>query len=449
MNKSSKYDVAFSFAGEDRIYVEQVAKKLLNEKISVFYDKFEEAELWGKNLYDHLSDIYKNKARYTVIFISSSYAKKNWCNHELKSAQAKAFEENIDNILPAKFDDTVINGILPTVGFIDLRHKTPDDLALLIYKKLVPEDKTRFHPKETDDYIGQIIKGYRIEELIGQGGFGKVYKANHCKLNQKIAIKISYPATEVKVEAKDQFRRLAILKTFNHKNIAKIYDFGFINILNNEHIYIFSEYIDGSSLREFVGPYTSFEAQKQIENFFRNICEGLLAAHSYYYKPSAWGNIENIIHGDIKPGNIIIDTNNKIKIIDFDQLNFWLKPDFLLEQRIKYEIQDGFTVDETLILGGNMYGTPGYIPPDFLEGESSMDEKTDIYSLGITLFELFTGIKPPVFQRRRLHESIDSLIGMAGYYQPSWFKAVISKTICDRLNRFNSINEIITIIDRN
>ena len=136
MSNRKKYDVAFSFAGEDRVYVEQVANELINKKISVFYDKFEEAELWGKNLYTHLIDIYQNKATYTVIFVSSDYAKKNWCNHELKSAQAKAFEENSDCILPAKFDDTVIDGILPTVGFIDLREKTPNEFAHLIYKKL-------------------------------------------------------------------------------------------------------------------------------------------------------------------------------------------------------------------------------------------------------------------------------------------------------------------------
>ncbi len=69
-NKSFDYDVALSFAGEDREYVEDVATFLKDVGIKVFYDKFEADNLWGKNLYDHLQDIYKNKANYTILFIS-------------------------------------------------------------------------------------------------------------------------------------------------------------------------------------------------------------------------------------------------------------------------------------------------------------------------------------------------------------------------------------------
>jgi hypothetical protein len=137
MKREPKFDIALSFAGEDRKYVDQVAILLRENGISVFYDLFEEANLWGKNLYDYLSDIYQNQAKYTIMFISEAYNKKLWTNHERQSMQSRAFQENEEYILPVKFDDTKIPGVLPTIGYIDLKTKTPEQLVDLIEKKLI------------------------------------------------------------------------------------------------------------------------------------------------------------------------------------------------------------------------------------------------------------------------------------------------------------------------
>ncbi|SHJ49057.1 toll/interleukin-1 receptor domain-containing protein [Aquimarina spongiae] len=142
-NKSYEYDVALSFAGENRVYVDEVANSLKEKGIKVFYDAFEEASLWGKNLYEYLSDIYQNKARYTVMFISNFYNEKLWTNHERVSMQARAFQESREYILPARFDDTEIPGILKTVGYVSLQSKTPEELAILIEKK-IKKDQTFF-----------------------------------------------------------------------------------------------------------------------------------------------------------------------------------------------------------------------------------------------------------------------------------------------------------------
>ena len=132
------YHVALSFAGEDRDYVEKVAIQLRAAGVEVFYDLFEEADLWGKDLYAHLSDVYQKKAIYTVIFVSAAYRDKLWTNHERRSAQARAFSESSEYILPALFDKTVeIPGLLKTTGHIDLTKKTPEQLADLIVEKLV------------------------------------------------------------------------------------------------------------------------------------------------------------------------------------------------------------------------------------------------------------------------------------------------------------------------
>ena len=135
-SKAPKYEVALSFAGEDRPYVQKVADELCRQKVAVFYDQYEEVTLWGKNLYVHLQNIYQREARFTVMFVSAAYAKKLWTNHERESAQARAFAEHSEYILPARFDDTQIPGLLPTVAHVDLRKKTPIELAALIFKKI-------------------------------------------------------------------------------------------------------------------------------------------------------------------------------------------------------------------------------------------------------------------------------------------------------------------------
>jgi hypothetical protein len=108
--RSYSYDVCLSFAGEDRKYVSEVAQRLRSYGVEVFFDEFEEASLWGADLYEHLDYIYSKACRYCVIFCSRHYAKKLWTNHERRSAQARAFEENATYILPARFDGTEIPG---------------------------------------------------------------------------------------------------------------------------------------------------------------------------------------------------------------------------------------------------------------------------------------------------------------------------------------------------
>ena len=129
------YDIALSFAGENRPYVEEVADGLKAAGVSVFYDKFEGANLWGKNLIEHLAEIYAN-SRYVVMFISKEYVEKAWTTHERRHAQERALFAQEEYILPARFDDTNVPGMTNTVAFQDLRHTTPGQLVELILAKL-------------------------------------------------------------------------------------------------------------------------------------------------------------------------------------------------------------------------------------------------------------------------------------------------------------------------
>ena len=131
-----EFDVALSFAGENREYVRSIANELRARGIRVFYDQYEQATLWGKDLYEHLDDVYQRAARYCVIFVSDHYARKVWTTHERKSAQARALQNKEEYILPVRFDDTEIPGLRPTIGYIDTRSITPDELIGLILQKV-------------------------------------------------------------------------------------------------------------------------------------------------------------------------------------------------------------------------------------------------------------------------------------------------------------------------
>ena len=130
------YDVALSFAGENRAYVERVAEAIKEAGVNVFYDRFETATLWGKNLVDHLANIYQHRSRFVVMFISKFYVEKAFPTHERQHAQARALVAKEEYILPARFDDTEVPGLAPTVAYADLRNLSPEQLAQLILSKV-------------------------------------------------------------------------------------------------------------------------------------------------------------------------------------------------------------------------------------------------------------------------------------------------------------------------
>lgn len=136
---SDQYDVALSFAGEDRDYVDQVARDLTDCGVRVFYDKFEEVVLWGRDLVEHLMDVYTRRAKFCVIFVSKHYVSKAWPTHERKAAQSRAIKTASPYILPARFDNTAVPGMPDTVAWVDLKSITPKEFASMIIEKLKEE----------------------------------------------------------------------------------------------------------------------------------------------------------------------------------------------------------------------------------------------------------------------------------------------------------------------
>ncbi len=168
--RNLEYDVCLSFAGEDRAYVAKVASVLRAKGLRTFYDEYERVALWGKDLYEHLDDVYRNAARYCVVFISRNYAKKLWTSHERKAAQARAFTENREYILPARFDSTPIPGLTPTVGYVNLKKLTPNQFGQLVLDKVGIPEREYYVPPVPDRLYKRLSvkdresKGYVLQQ---------------------------------------------------------------------------------------------------------------------------------------------------------------------------------------------------------------------------------------------------------------------------------------------
>lgn len=148
-----EFDVALSFAGEDREHAKQLADLLESGGYKCFYDEYNRAQLWGKNLLEHLETVYKDKAHFCVPFLSKHYEEKWWPRLELRSAAARAFKENREYILPVRLDDTEIKGILPTVMYLDLRELSIEEIYQDLKEKLsetlqIKPDKPAEHASE-------------------------------------------------------------------------------------------------------------------------------------------------------------------------------------------------------------------------------------------------------------------------------------------------------------
>jgi hypothetical protein len=181
---SQHWDVAISFAGEDREYAEELAQLLKMSGVKVFYDGFEEGKLWGEDLYVYLADVYGKRARFCVMFLSKDYARKLWTSHERKFAQARAFQENRAYILPVKLDDTEIAGIPATTGYVDLRQTTVDHVAALLLEKLEaldPDSGLALKGGDAEEAVRTAMQrqGTSFLVLLGDYGTGKTTLCKH------------------------------------------------------------------------------------------------------------------------------------------------------------------------------------------------------------------------------------------------------------------------------
>ena len=238
--QSREYDVALSFADEDRIHAKTLAELLQSANVKVFYDSFEQSSLWGEDLYTYLADIYGKKAKYCVMFLSANYKSKLWTSHERKFAQERAFIENRAYILPIKLDDTEIPGIPTTISYLDLRVTPIDEVFRLLIKKL-----QSFKAEEVDSYKNpftideQLVKKYVTkykEKVKANPSDGKaVYTLGLFYLRLKLydfALTNFKKAIDLMPEEADPYYYYALTlvkgkrpKILNHKDVNQIEEF--------------------------------------------------------------------------------------------------------------------------------------------------------------------------------------------------------------------------------
>ena len=203
---------------------------------------------------------------------------------------------------------------------------------------------------------------YRIEQILGRGGMGVVYRAIDTQLDETVAIK-TLPGDVMQRSPEDleRFKReIRLARKITHRNVLRTYDYG-----EAEGVYFISmEYVRGYTLAELLDEAPDHRmAPRAAMGLSRQICRGLQAAHE-----------QGIIHRDIKPQNVLIDHKGEVKLMDFGIARM-------------AEAKVGMTQ------AGLIVGTPHYMSPEQVQGQQ-LDARSDVYSMGVMLYEILSGQKP-------------------------------------------------------
>jgi len=262
---------------------------------------------------------------------------------------------------------------------------------------------------QNDESFGE---RYRIISELGKGGMGQVFKAHDSVLDIDVALKMIRPEFLLNEKMISRFKQEILLaREITHENVSRIYDFGEVDGTK----FISMEFINGRTLKNIVKTDGPIEVEKAIE-ISKAICRGLEAAHK-----------KEIIHRDLKPQNIMIDENDHVYITDFG-----------LAKSVREE-----NVSHT----GLVIGTPQYIPPELWKGEVA-DKRSDIYSLGMIMYEMVVGEE--LFQsesdygylQKHVNEEPEFPVNIKEKI-PSFYKNLILKCLFkDRVNRYQDCSGI-------
>jgi Protein kinase domain len=224
------------------------------------------------------------------------------------------------------------------------------------------QSKLRASSSSTSASDGRFLPGallaerYRIIAKLGQGGMGEVYRADDLVLGQAVALKFLPPEATNNPQALDRFRNeVRIARQVSHPNVCRVYDLGEID----GQLFLSMEYVDGEDLGVLLRRIGRLPETKALE-VSRKLCAGLAAAHE-----------KGVLHRDLKPGNIMLDSCGQVLIADFGLAA-------LAGQVEGAEVRNG---------------TPAYMAPEQLDGKE-VTIRSEIYSLGLVLYEIFTGRRP-------------------------------------------------------
>jgi tRNA A-37 threonylcarbamoyl transferase component Bud32 len=222
------------------------------------------------------------------------------------------------------------------------------------------------------DSVRAAFPQLEVLEMVGQGGMGAVFKARQPKLNRFVALKILPEELSRMPAFAERFTREAqMLARLHHPNIVTVHDFG----QANGFFYLLMEYVEGVNLRQAMS--TGRFSPEQALAIVPMICEALQFAHE-----------EGVLHRDVKPENILLDTKGRVRLVDFGIAK-------LASMNASSEPGTGEQPsDITLTQTGAALGTPSYMAPEQQLDPATVDQRADIYSLGVVFYELLTGELP-------------------------------------------------------
>ena len=265
-------------------------------------------------------------------------------------------------------------------------------------------------------WIGQTLSSrYKIEELLGQGGMSAVYKAFDPNLKRVVAVKLVHSHLSSDPEFVKRFEEEAsVVASMRHPNIVQVYDFNADQGIN----YMIMEFVPGETLQDRLKRLNNDQRRMSLEEALKisiDICEALSYAHK-----------RGMVHRDIKPANIMLDVNNQAILMDFGIVK---------------------------IIGGSMHtvtgavmGTARYMPPEVVRSEPA-DQRSDIYALGITLFEMLSG-KPPfeansamTVMMMHLNDPVPDIRPLRADLDPQLVPVLLKALAKDRNQRYASTDE--------
>ncbi len=256
------------------------------------------------------------------------------------------------------------------------------------------------------------IGKYKITRLIGEGGMASVYEAEHEMLGTKVAIKVLNPILSANAQIKERFRNEAkMMASLDHLNITKVIDFD----EQPQQLSIVMEFLNGEDLNQKIkreGPLS----EKAIKNLFSQTLAAFEYAHS-----------KGIVHRDIKPSNIFILPNGHVKILDFG-------------------IAKLFGQNNEMTQTGTQIGTPIYMSPEQVMADKTIDQRSDIYSLGVTMYYAING-KPPYNSNTDSQFAIFSKIvyeALPDFFIQTYLKYVVLKACHkNREERFQNCGDFL------
>ncbi len=273
---------------------------------------------------------------------------------------------------------------------------------------------------DSKDYTGVTIGDYEVIKPLGKGGMGVVYQARHRSLDRLVAIKLLPPQFAMDTEFVQRFNREArAAARLNHPHIIQIYDFG----KTDETYYFVMEYVTGSSLGDRLRRFGPLQEPGAIA-FLRAACAALDAAHR-----------AGIVHRDIKPDNFLITDDGTVKLGDLG---------------LARQVQE----ESSLTMTGTAMGTPFYISPEQVRCERDIDGRTDVYSLGATMYHVVTGEVPfggssaAVIMARHLNDPAPWPKEKNPRLSDGLCHVIAKMMAKDRADRYANVAEIVADLDR-